>query len=100
MKPTIFEPRIKFKPWLKFFKFGLRSRKIRGHGSLRIVENSGSPWIVENSGSLRIVENSGSLWIVENSGSLWVVENSGPIKCFAWKQFEQCQVSTVCFEKF
>ena len=24
MKPTIFEPRLKFKPWLKFFKFGLK----------------------------------------------------------------------------
>ena len=22
-EPTIFEPRLKFKPWLKFFKFGL-----------------------------------------------------------------------------
>ena len=25
MKPTIFEPRLKFKPRLKFFKFGLKS---------------------------------------------------------------------------
>ena len=24
MKPTIFEPRLKFKPLLKFFKFGLK----------------------------------------------------------------------------
>ena len=24
MKPNIFEPRLKFKPWLKFFKFGLK----------------------------------------------------------------------------
>ena len=30
MKPTIFEPRLKFKPPLKFFKFGLRLQIIKG----------------------------------------------------------------------
>ena len=34
MEPTIFKPRLKFKPPLKFFKFGHRPITLRGEGQI------------------------------------------------------------------
>ena len=69
MKPTIFDPRLKFKPRLNFFKFGLRDHKLICSERSQLIPCSMAVWlkslIFESSNDYLLLDFS-NMFIIEH----------------------------------
>ena len=84
MKPTIFDPRLKFKPRLNFFKFGLRDHKLICSERSQLIPCSMAVWLKS------LIFESSNDYLLLDFSNIFIIEHEKFSCCGYRIEHEKC----------